>query len=252
MSTLLSRDRVLLSRDRVLLNRDREGAVSLCLCNKHRHRFPLLLDHIANCSTNIVPVPQPPRASVPRPSLSPRAARANLVQSPACIRFEIVHDLFGFRFSVHYHVNMSAPHMCRQQGPMAMRTNPLDRIQYCGPPRLIVQQVRRLIHQVALVCHARRVRIKSPMSRNAVVPIHGTGLVAVQMRTIARERNQVRHVNSFYTATSNLKPRASASRAKFPTPSRSRLGKPQSPVGRERLRRLLCNTTNIFTGYWFG
>jgi hypothetical protein len=33
-----------------------------------------------------------------------------------------------------------------------------------------------------------------------VVPIHGTGFVAVQMTSIAREGNQVRHVRSCYTA----------------------------------------------------
>jgi hypothetical protein len=48
-----------------------------------------------------------------------------------------------------------------------------------------------------------------------VVPIHGTGFVAVQMGAVVRERNQVRHVRLFYTA-----------------PSRSRLGKARSRLGR--------------------
>jgi hypothetical protein len=47
-----------------------------------------------------------------------------------------------------------------------------------------------------------------------VVPIHGTGFVAVQMGAVAGERNQVRHARSFYTA-----------------PSRSRLGKARSRLG---------------------
>jgi hypothetical protein len=35
-----------------------------------------------------------------------------------------------------------------------------------------------------------------------VVPIHGTGFVAVQMGAVARERYQVRHARLFYTAPS--------------------------------------------------
>jgi hypothetical protein len=40
------------------------------------------------------------------------------------------------------------------------------------------------------------------MSRNVVVPIHGTGFVAVHMGAIPGERNQVRHRTSVYTARS--------------------------------------------------
>jgi|HubBroStandDraft_1064217.scaffolds.fasta_scaffold207223_2 hypothetical protein len=206
------RDRTLLSRSRTLLSRDREGAV--CLRYKNRHRFPLLLNNIPDGCSNVVPIPQPTRTSVPRPSFSIRLVRARAVQSPARIRFEVTHHLLGSRFSLHNGVNVIGPHMCRQKRPVAVRTDLLYRIEHCVAARRI-QQKRNLVHQVALARYTRLVGLNHAMSRNIVVPIHGTGFIAVQMGAVARERNQVRQVRSFYTA-----------------PSRSRLGKARSRLGR--------------------
>jgi hypothetical protein len=192
------------------MSRDREGAVSLQLRHPNRHRLPLPFNHIPSCCANIFPIQQPSRASMPRPTFSLRPIHAIFVQSPAGIGFEIAHHLLRLRVGVYDCMNVRGPNMRRQKRPVPMRANLPDRLQdhTTGGG---VQQVRRLGHQIALARCTLLIGLNQTMSRYVVVPIHGTGLVAVQMRTIAGERNHVRHARIFYTA-----------------PSRSRLSKRRS------------------------
>jgi hypothetical protein len=207
-----------MSRDRSPMSRDREGAVRLPFRFKNRHRLPLAVHHISNCRSDIVPIPQPSSATVPPPSLSIRPVRAPLVQSPARIRFEVIHHFLGFRVRVYHRMNVSRSYMRRQKRPVTVQANLTDRAQHRTAVGRI-QQIRSLIHQMPLVRCTRRVGLNRAMSMNVMVPIHGTGFVAVQMGAIARERNQVRHARLFYTA-----------------PSRSRLGRTRSRLGRTRSR----------------
>jgi hypothetical protein len=195
-----------MSRDRALPSRDREGVVCLRLCHPNRHRLSLLLNHIPNCCSYVVPIPQPSSASVSRPPFAIRSVRTVRVQSPARVRFEVVHHLLGLCFGLYNSVNVIGADVSRQQRPVSVHADLLYRRKHRATVRP-VQQIGSLIHQVALLRCTFRVGINDAMSRNVVVPIHGTGFVAVQMGTVARERNQIRHVKSFYTA-----------------PSRSRLG----------------------------
>jgi hypothetical protein len=185
----------------------RKGAVPLLLCDPNRHRLPLLRHHVSNRRPNIVPIPQPARALMPRPSLSIWSIYAALVQSSARLRFEIVHHFFGSGFGLYDGVNVVRSRVRGQKRPSPMPADLPYRIHYRTTAGR-VQQIRSLVHQSALVARTRRIGLNQAMSRNVVVPIHGTGFVAMQMRAIARERNQVRHAASFY-----------------PAPSRSRLGR---------------------------
>jgi hypothetical protein len=193
-----------MSHNRTLLSRDREGAV--CLRHKNRHRLPLLLNHISDRCSNVIPIPQPARTSVPSPSFSIRFVRANTVQPPGRIGFEVIHHFLGSRFSLDNGVDVIGPHMRRQKRPLAVRANLSNRTEH-RPTATRIQKVRRLVHQFSLARCTYLVGPNHAMPRNVVAPIHGTGFVAVQMGAIARERNQVRHVGLFCTA-----------------PSRSRLG----------------------------
>jgi hypothetical protein len=208
----MSRDRALPSRDRALPSRDREGAISLSLSHPHRHRLPLFLNDISYRCGNLVPIPQPTHTSVPRPTLAIPSVRAGLVQSAARIGFEIDHYSFWFRICFHHAMRVIRSNVRRQKCPLPMRANLLHRLQHCGPVGR-AQQVRSLVHQEALTRCTLLIGLRQTMSRNVMVPIHGTGFVAVQMRSIARERNQIRHANLLYTA-----------------PSRSRLGSARSSL----------------------
>jgi hypothetical protein len=192
------------------MSRDREGAPSLRIRHKHRHRLTLSVNHISNRGRNIVPIVQPKRTPMARPAFSIGTVRAGLVQTPASVRFESVHYFLRLRIRFHQRMNVVRAHMRRQKRPSPIRTNLLDRVHDRAPGESI-QEVRRLIHQIVHTRCAPRIRLNSAMSRNIMVPIHGTGLVAVQMRTTARERNQVRHARVFHTA-----------------PLRSRLGRTRS------------------------
>jgi hypothetical protein len=178
------------------MSRDREGVVSLRLRHPNRHRLPLFFNHIPNCCGNVFPIEQPTRTSMPRPTFSLGSIHGTLVQSAARIGFEIAHYLFWFRFGIYDCMNVRRPNMRRQKRPFPMQANLEYRIQHCATTAG-VQQVRRLVHQIALAKCTLLISLNQAMSRNVVVPIHGTGFVAVQMRTIAGERNQVRHARHF-------------------------------------------------------
>jgi hypothetical protein len=200
------------------MSRDREGAFCLSFRFKNRHWLALPLHYVPDCRSDIVPPPQPSSATVPSPSFSIRLVRAALVQSPARVGFEVVHHLLGFRVCLHHGMNVRRPYVRRQKCPLPMGTNLAYRMQHRGTAGR-VQQVRSLVHPVALAGCARFVGLNQTMSRNVVAPIHGTDFVAVQMRTIARKRNQVRHRRLVYTL----------------------------PHGRGSLT--VCNTKNILLGF---
>ncbi len=190
-----------LSHGCVLPSRDREGAISLRLRHPNRHRLPLPFNHIANCSINVVPIPQPACTSMSRPPLSIRTVGTALVQSPARVGFEITHHPVGFRIGVYNCMHVRGPNVPRQKGPVPMRANLPYSVQNCVTFGSI-QQVRSMLHQVALARSTLPIGLQQTMSRNIVVPIHGTRFISMQMAAMARERNQVRHERSFYTASS--------------------------------------------------
>jgi hypothetical protein len=205
------------------VSRDREGAVRLSL--KHRHRLALCINHVSNHRRDVIPVSQPSRASVARPSLSITVVGADPIQLPTSIRFESVHCPLRFRLGFHDYVSMGGPYVGRQKRPVTVRANLLYRPQH-GITTGRVQEVWSLIHQIAPTRYARRVSLESAMSGDIVIPIHGTRFIAVQMRTIARERNQIRHESLFYTAPSRSRLNRAPSRL---TSGRLRLGVAVSP-----------------------
>jgi hypothetical protein len=97
------------------------------------------------------------------------------------------------------------------------------------------------------------------MPRNVVIPIHGTRFVAMHMRSIAGERNQVRHRRLLYTASSrsrlgSARSRIGSARSRIGS-ARSRLGSARSRIGSARSRLggapspvtsdVMCHTTGI-------
>jgi hypothetical protein len=201
----------------VRMSRDHKGAVPLRLRQIDSHRVPLLFHDVSNRRRNIIPVQQPSGATVPSPSFSIRLVNTPLVQSPTGIRLEGVHHLLRRRLTFHNHVNMVGSDMSRQEPPSAMPTNFAYGVEYRAARRA-AQQIQLLVHQILLMRCPPKIRLKRTMSGNIVAPIHGTGFVAVQVRTITGERDQVYHGRFARTA-----------------PSRSRLGKGRSRLGRAPL-----------------
>jgi hypothetical protein len=187
------------------MSRDREGAGSK-LPYKHRHWLSLPLHNISNRCRNLIPMRQPSRAAVPRPSLSIRWFLVGLIQSPTRVGFEGIHDFFRFLLGLDNCVNMGGAHVRSEKRPAPMQANFSDGFEHFTSGGGI-QFIASLIHEMALARYPGRAGLKSSMSWDNVVPVHGTRFAAVQMRAIAGESYQVGQTRIFY-----------------PAPSRSRLG----------------------------
>lgn len=153
-----------MSRDRIPVSRDREEADaaeqplaqargSVTFRYVHRHGFALFLNNVSNRRGDVIAVEKPARASMSRPSFS--ALRS-------------------------------------QQLPTPMPTNLANSFQ-SRIPAIPVQQVRSLAHETAFAKRTRCIRFKSSMTEDIAVPVHRTRWRPVQMRTVVREGDQVRH-----------------------------------------------------------
>jgi len=183
------------------MSRDREGAPCLRLRHEHRHSLALIIHHVSNRSNNLFPIAQPKRAPVARSPFSIATVRTDLIQSPASVRFEGIHHLLRLCLCFHDCVNVVRARIRCQKRPTPVHADFPYRVKhYVTAGR--VQYVRLLIHQIPHARRARRIPLKSAISKNIMVPIHGTSFIPVQMCTIARERDQVRHARLFYTAPS--------------------------------------------------
>ena len=98
MAYVLSRDR----RERLLLEFDRL---------EHRHWITLLRNHISNCRRHILRLPEPPGAPMPCPPLSRGFIQPQLIEVPARIGLEVVHDPLRACFGLYYDVNVIGTHV---------------------------------------------------------------------------------------------------------------------------------------------
>lgn len=237
---LWNRDRALLSLDRTLLSRDREGAVP-SLTHKHCHRFTLPLNDISNRRSNIIPIPQPSSAAMSCPTFS--VVRAySMIQPSARVCLERIHCYFWFDLCFDHDMHMRHPEMRCQQRPATNRTHFADRIQHCQAGHRIHHE-DRLLHEIPLPGRTSYIGFECTMSRNTVIPIHGTRFVAMHMSAVAGERDQVGHASLLYTAPSRSRLSREQSRL---SSAPSRPSSAPSRLSRIRSRRgMLCQTKNI-------
>ena len=59
---------------------------------------------------------------MPGPSLSVRPVKPKLIQSPAGVIFEVIHNPLGKSIRLDHNVNMIRPNMSSQQNPLPLRT----------------------------------------------------------------------------------------------------------------------------------
>ena len=102
----------------------------------------------------------------------------------------------GLRFRVDQDVNVIRPDMSRKQVPATIRTTRNDGCEH-GLPAVFIQEVRRLIHLVACPGNPFCVGLNHTASGQIVGPIDRAACIAMEMATIASERNQICHPVSF-------------------------------------------------------
>jgi hypothetical protein len=144
-------------------------------------------------------LPQPARAAVARPTLSTQLIDPQTVQVAARVRLESVHDFLGSNLRFHHCVNVIGSHMCCPQAPATVQTDFAESIEYCRTA-VSVEEIRRLVHLQAFHRDTFGIGFRQPASGHIVVPVDGTRFIAVQMRPIASESNEVPHSGRAVTA----------------------------------------------------
>jgi hypothetical protein len=128
------------------------------------------------------------------PSASDLPRQPELIQTAACITLEVVQDFLGWRIRLDDGMRVIGPNVCGQQSPPPVLTNLPQRLENRSPDDG-VQHIRGLAHPPGAGNRAPRIRFEHAASHQAVQPVDGTGLVSVQMRAVASERDQVPHPN---------------------------------------------------------
>jgi hypothetical protein len=148
-------------------------------------------------SLHFLVFPEPSGTPVARPPLSIRIFKSGAAKIPASIRLEIVHDLLGPDVGFHKHVLVIG----QQADPPAVRTYVMESLKHSSPATL-VQKIWRLVHQLALSIGVVRMGWQQPGSRQIVVRIDGTRFLAMQVRAIAGEGDEVPHGRWFWNLRS--------------------------------------------------
>ncbi len=101
-----------------------------------------------------------------------------------------MHRNLGPHVRLHDDMNMVRPHVRRPQRPTAMQTNLSQRAQH-NHSSVSIEKILRLIHLSALHRDTLCISPRESASKHIMVPVNRAGFVAMQMRPIAGEGNQV-------------------------------------------------------------
>ena len=91
-------------------------------------------------------------------------------------------------------------HMCCPETPAIVQTNFAESIEYCRTT-VAVEQIGHWVHLMAFHRDTFGIDVRQPASGHIVVPVDRTGVLAVQVRPIARESNEVSHSRRAVTAS---------------------------------------------------
>src|SRR5262249_54947689 len=154
-------------------SRDREGAEyspSKVVGNKHSHGFALTFDDVVNGLLYILVLPQPARASMPRPPFSVWSIASSSVQLAAGVGLKFVQDSLGSDLTLRLHnrVHMVGSHVRRQQAPTAVGTM-LPQCGEHGCSALVVKRIGLLKHSSAFRNDAFRIGIQQTTSNQIMV-----------------------------------------------------------------------------------
>jgi len=134
--------------------------------------------------------PQPTRAAVPCPSFASGLVHPLVVETPAGIGFHIVHDPFRSNLRFHYQVDVIGADMRRQQLPLLLEAPLLQGVQD-HVPAAPIQPIWWLVHVLPFRPLEGRIGSQQTVSRQVVVPMHGTCWISVQVAAIAGKCNQI-------------------------------------------------------------
>jgi hypothetical protein len=126
------------------------------------------------------------------PSLPTGFFAGESIQSTAGIGLEIVHDLLGRNLRLRDDVHVIGPYMRSQEIPTTARTNLLKRLQH-DRAAIAVQPIRRLIHLSKFRCNAPGIGLDGWASKQIVMPVYGTGFLAVEVCAVAGKSDEVPH-----------------------------------------------------------
>jgi hypothetical protein len=156
------------------------------------HWFALPRDDVQDGFLDVLIFPQPARASVARPALPIQPIDSQAVQVAARIRLESVHDFLGTNVRFHYCMNVIGSHMCCAEIPATVRTDFAESVEYCRAA-VLVEEIGRLVHLPAFHRDTLWIGFCEPASGYVVASVDRTGLIAVQVRPIASESDEVSH-----------------------------------------------------------
>ena len=124
------------------------------------------------------------------PSFSTRFVAAQLIQSSARIRFEIIHDFLGQDLRFNNRMDVVGSRVHSQQAPPSMQTNVMGSIQNRRSPNFI-ERIRGLVHPLAFCSDTLRVNFQQPATGQIPGSIYRAAFVAVQVSSITREGNEI-------------------------------------------------------------
>jgi len=156
-------------------SRDRKGAdncgTSKLFCNEQIHALALLFDYVLDSLPYILILPQPSRASMPRPASSIWSAASEAVQLAARVGFELVHDSFRSNLGFYDGMHMVGSYMRGQQVPTAVGTMRPQTREH-NRSALPVEHIGTLEHSLTLQDNALWIGVQEAASYQIVTAIH--------------------------------------------------------------------------------
>jgi hypothetical protein len=131
---------------------------------------------------------------MPCPTLASGFIQPDLVQTPAGVRLDIVHDPLGASLGFDNQVNVVGTHMGGQQRP-ALLSAPFPQ---CGQYHLStgsIHAIRRLVHLLTFRHYPLRMGFEQAAPWQIVRSIHRTRCVAVQVASVTSKCNQIDHTS---------------------------------------------------------
>ena len=153
------------------------------------HRLPLLCNDIAHRPLYLRSRPKIARASVIRPVSAMCGVQSRFIQSPARIRFQRTHHLFGRSISLNDRMNMICPYVRRDQSPFAALACSQQAAEHDMAPAF-VKRIRRPLHDALCFLQPGRIRGQRGRPRHIMKAVH-CPFLAVQMRSVTNKSDQV-------------------------------------------------------------
>ncbi len=129
---------------------------------------------------------------MPCPTLASGFIQPGLVQTPAGVRLDIIHDPLGASLGFDNQVNAVGTHMGGQQRPAPLSA-PFPQCGQYHLPTGSIHAIRPLVHLLTFRHHSLRIGFEQAAPWQIVRSIHRTRCVAVQVAAVTSKCNQIDH-----------------------------------------------------------